>query len=61
MLPPLWGSNAYTAALMGDTLRVETYLTAYEQRVSASREYPLYNGDAAWVAMTAYYMSEKID
>ncbi|MBQ5841416.1 MAG: hypothetical protein IIW40_05620, partial [Clostridia bacterium] len=54
-----WGSNAYTAALIGDTKRVDTYLTVYEQRVAASRGFPLYNADVAWVAMTAYYMSQR--
>lgn len=54
-----WGSNAYTAALIGDTERVDTYLTVYQQRVAASRGFPLYNADVAWVAMTAYYMSQQ--
>ena len=55
----IWGSNAYTAALMGDTERVDTYLAAYEKLVAASHGDPLYNADVAWVAMTAYYMSQQ--
>lgn len=56
----VWASNAYTAALMGDTARVKTFLTAYEQMVTSSRDYPLYNADAAWAGMTAYYMSQTM-
>ena len=54
----MWSSNAYTAALMGDYERVHTFLTVYNQRVTASRGDPLYNADAAWAAMTAYYMTQ---
>lgn len=54
----VWASNAYTAAVMGDTARVKAFLTAYEKMVTASRGYPLYNADAAWACMTAYYMSQ---
>ena len=54
----VWASNAYTAAVMGDYDRVKTFLTAYERMVTKSRGYPLYNADAAWACMTAYYMSQ---
>ena len=54
----VWASNAYTAAVMGDTARIKAFLTAYEKMVNASRGYPLYNADAAWACMTAYYMSQ---
>jgi len=54
----MWSSNAYTAAVMGDYERVHTFLSVYNERVSASRGYPLYNADAAWACMTAYYMTQ---
>lgn len=54
----MWSSNAYTAAVMGDYQRVHTFLSVYNERVSASRGYPLYNADAAWACMTAYYMTQ---
>lgn len=54
-----WGSNAYAAAVMGDDARVKSYLTAYTAMVTASRGYPLYNADAAWACMTAYYMTQQ--
>ena len=54
----MWSSNAYTAAVMGDYQRVHTFLSVYNERVSASRGLPLYNADAAWACMTAYYMTQ---
>ena len=54
----MWSSNAYTAAVMGDDERVYTFLSVYHERVSASRGFPLYNADAAWACMTAYYMTQ---
>ena len=56
----VWGSNAYTAARMGDYTSVKTFLTAYQAMVTTSRGYPLYNADAAWACMTAYYMCEIV-
>ena len=55
----VWGSNAYVAAVMGDDARVKSFLTAYKAMVTASRGYPLYNADAAWACMTAYYMTQQ--
>ena len=54
----MWSSNAYPAAVMGDYERVHTFLTVYNERVTASRGDPLYNADAAWACMTAYYMTQ---
>ena len=54
----MWSSNAYTAAVMGDYERAHTFLSIYHERVSASRGHPLYNADAAWACMTAYYMTQ---
>ena len=54
----MWSSNAYTAAVMGDYERAHTFLSIYHERVSASRGFPLYNADAAWACMTAYYMTQ---
>ena len=54
----VWSSNAYTAAVMGDYDRVYTFLSTYNDMVSSSRGYPLYNADAAWACMTAYRMTQ---
>ena len=54
----VWSSNAYTAAVMGDYDRVHSFLTAYNDMVTASRGDPLYNADAAWACMTAYRMTQ---
>lgn len=48
-----WGAIPYTAALMGDKERVESYFTVY-QRAMKQHAYPLYNADIAKVAMAAY-------
>ena len=50
-----WGSNAQFGAMMKDTARVTTYLKLYE-RAMRNHAYPLYNSDAAKVAMAAYYL-----
>lgn len=52
-----WGSNVYTAALMGDVERVSTYMSLYEQ-VMKRHIFPLYNADAAKVCMAAYLMTQ---
>ena len=54
-----WGSLAYTAALMGDNARLETYMTLY-QKVMNRHAYPLYNADAARVCLAAQLMLEKL-
>ena len=55
-----WGSLAYTAALMGDNARLETYMTLY-LKVMKRHAYPLYNADAARVCMAAQLMLEKLE
>ena len=55
-----WGSLAYTAALMGDNARLETYMKLY-LRVMNRHAYPLYNADAARVCMAAQLMLEKLE
>lgn len=55
-----WGSNVYTAALMGDVERVSTYMSLYE-RVMSRHLFPLYNADAAKVCMAAYLMTQMGD
>lgn len=55
-----WGSLAYTAALMGDNARLETYMTLY-LKVMNRHAYPLYNADAARVCMAAQIMLERIE
>ena len=50
-----WGSNVYTAAMMGDVQRVSAYMSLYE-RVMNRHLFPLYNADAAKVSMAAYLM-----
>ena len=52
-----WGSNVYTAALMGDVNRVKAYMTKYE-KIMKRHAYPLYNADAAKVCMAAYLMTQ---
>ena len=54
-----WGSLAYTAALMGDNARLETYMTLY-LKIMKRHAYPLYNADAARVCMAAQLMLEKL-
>ena len=51
----IWGSNVYTAVLMGDVDRANTYLTRYA-KVMKRHAYPLYNADVAKVCMAAYLM-----
>ena len=55
-----WGSLAYTAALMGDNARLESYMTLY-LKVMNRHAYPLYNADAARVCMAAQIMLEKLE
>ena len=55
-----WGSLAYTAALMGDNARLESYMTLY-LKVMNRHAYPLYNADAARVCMAAQLMLEKLE
>ena len=50
-----WGSNVQFGAMMKDNTRVTTYLELYE-RAMRNHAYPLYNSDAAKVAMAAYYL-----
>ena len=54
-----WGSLAYTAALMGDNARLETYMSLY-LKIMKRHAYPLYNADAARVCMAAQVMLEKL-
>ena len=51
-----WGSNAYAAAVMGDTDSVITYMEYYVAKCMLTHAYPLYNADAAKVAMAAYLL-----
>ena len=55
-----WGSLAYTAALMGDNARLESYMTLY-LKIMKRHAYPLYNADAARVCMAAQLMLEKLE
>ena len=55
-----WGSLAYTAALMGDNARLESYMTLY-LKIMKRHAYPLYNADAARVCMAAQVMLEKLE
>ena len=48
-----WGSNVYTAALMGDYASAKVYFQGYE-KIMKRHSYPLYNADAARVCMAAY-------
>ena len=55
-----WGALAYTAALMGDNVRLEKYMTLY-LKIMKRHAYPLYNADAARVCMAAQLMLEKLE
>lgn len=55
-----WGALAYTAALMGDNVRLEKYMTLY-LKIMNRHAYPLYNADAARVCMAAQLMLEKLE
>ena len=55
-----WGALAYTAALMGDNARLETYMTLY-LKIMKRHAYPLYNADAARVCMAAQVMLERLE
>lgn len=59
-----WPILAYTAVLMGDIERAETYLHKYRLKYSANRAYPLHTADSAWAAracdeLIAYYEKQK--
>ena len=51
-----WGAIVYTAALMGDSHRVITYMQSYSSEYMETHSYPLYNADAARVSMAAYIL-----
>ena len=51
-----WGSNVQFGAMMKDTARVTAYLELYSRVAMRNHAYPLYNSDAAKVAMAAYYL-----
>lgn len=55
-----WGALAYVAALMGDNVRLETYMTLY-LKIMKRHAYPLYNADAARVCMAAQLMLERLE
>lgn len=56
-----WSKMAYCAALMGDSGRVDQYLSTYETKVhSTEHAYPLYNADVAEVVRTAALCKAKL-
>jgi len=54
-----WGSNVQFGAMMKDTARVTTYMELYARVAMRNHAYPLYNSDAAKVAMAAYYLLQQ--
>ena len=54
-----WGSNAQFGAMMKDTARVTTYMELYARVAMRNHAYPLYNSDAAKVAMAASYLLQQ--
>ncbi len=55
-----WGAMVYAAAIMGDTDSVMAYMDSYSD-FAFSREYPLYNADAARVSMAANILLSNAD
>ena len=53
--PFYWGANVYAAAVMNDIDSVTEYMTNYLP-LTENHNWPLYNMDAARVAMAAYIM-----
>ncbi len=53
-----WGSNVFAAAVMGDTKSVISYMNNY-LAFADGHKYPLYNADAARVAMAAFELLQK--
>lgn len=55
-----WGLTVYTGALMGEDEKVLSYIRYYEEHIlEKGHKYPLYNGDAAWVAAGCTLMVER--
>lgn len=55
-----WGSNVYVAAMMNDVEAVMEYMLTYSSLL-INHSYPLYNADAAKVAMAAKLILEKAE
>lgn len=55
-----WGSNVYVASMMNDVDSVMEYMLNYSSLL-IKHSYPLYNADAAKVAMAAKHLLEKAD
>lgn len=55
-----WGSNVYVASVMNDVDSVMEYMIHYSTLL-VDHSYPLYNADAAKVAMAAKLLLEKAD
>jgi len=46
-----WGMVAYCAAVMGDAVRLETFIRLYQTSIATDHAMPLFNSDAAWVVL----------
>lgn len=54
-----WGLTGYAAALMQDEARLSVYMDQYQIAVTAQgRAYPLYTGEAGWLAMACGHMEQ---
>ena len=54
-----WCVTVYAAAILEDEERVDTFLASYRQILTEEgRGYPLYTGDAGWVALACGQMEE---
>lgn len=51
-----WGRLPYTAAVMKDEDKVNTYMAYYIENVISEHKKPLYNADAAWVILASERM-----
>lgn len=54
-----WCVAGYAAALQGDSPRLDTFMERYRLALEQEgREYPLYTGEAGWMAMACGHMEE---
>jgi hypothetical protein len=53
-----WTRLAYTAALMGDTQRFDTYLDNYQAMAMTDHSSPAYNAESAWIILGCQEMIE---
>ncbi|MGX8704538.1 MAG: hypothetical protein ACSW8H_08855, partial [bacterium] len=55
-----WSLLAYAAFVHGDTESLNQYLSYYEKKAAASRDYPMHTANAGWVMLAAGEQSEVL-